>query len=685
MLLWRPLKVLIVGSLIFAVSFVAGTSLEFFLSRWKVYGSTLENWEYQPSAKTKLYTADGEIIMELGYEREYQKDFPTLLKRGVVAVEDKRFYEHSGIDPKGILRALWTDIRLGERAQGGSTITQQLARTLFLSNEKSLLRKTKEMFLAIALERKYTKDEILNMYLNEIYMGRGVCGMGAAAKAYFGKSVWDLNLAEIAYLIAMISAPERYSPDHEFNALKERQAMVLDVMVENGVTDPGKAAAAKKKQVNFKPEKTRDLMHPYFTTYVLAKLKEEYGEDAIYRGGLKVYTTLNEKAQKTAEEITKQHMAALAREHITAKDVALVSVEPASGAIRALVGGVNFSNNQYNMVIVPRQPGSAIKPLFYAAAMEEGYIRSDTVLNNKPRNFNDYKPENHPPGPDKVTAHLALVNSYNVASVEVLNTLGVEKGISYLERFGIDTITPEDYHLAIALGGFSKGVTPLALASAYGVFANNGTLAQPYVIEKITDAAGHIIYHHKISSQRVISPSTAQAITSILKDVIRYGTGQQARIRLTAAGKTGTTSGSRDLWFVGYTPELSTAVWLGNTDGSPIKGAATWGGTRCGPIWRDYMNQLISKGLITHGVSGDTVKETEPTVPDEETAPGETSEIGTPEGGPVPEQDNHIPEQNSQIRVPKDKNASPNEVPPTSPKVKESTEKKTSSLDKKAL
>ncbi|MGE5450054.1 MAG: transglycosylase domain-containing protein, partial [Methanomassiliicoccales archaeon] len=422
------LKALLTAGLIFAGFFILGAGMQVGLSQYLLHGG-LKQYSYQPPAQTALYTADNETLMQFGYERLQLDSYPELLKKSVIAVEDRRFYTHGGIDPQGMLRALWVDIRMGKKAQGASTITQQLARTLFLTNEKTVMRKTKEIVIATALEKKYSKDEIVTMYLNEIYMGRGVSGVGAAAKKYLDKDVETLNLSETSYLIAMIASPERYSPDHDFAALKRRQETVLTVLLKDNLITEDQAAAARnasvylKKQddqevnlypgsgsltIHFTRDVGRKMRHPYYTLYVLNYLKSEYGEEAVYRGGLKVYTTVNSQMQDAAEEaIEKEPWKAVAK----ARDAALVSVEPGTGAVRALVGGVDFNTNQINMAITPRQPGSAIKPLIYASAIDRNLIDDNTVLNNLPRDFGGgYTPRNDNKSfPEQVTARIALV------------------------------------------------------------------------------------------------------------------------------------------------------------------------------------------------------------------------------------------------------------------------------------
>lgn len=593
---WLALKLTSLLMAVFALCFVAGAGLRGALAG--AMRMDLDQFAYRPASETTLYSADGEVLLQYGYRREYRADFPPLLKQTVVAMEDQRFYQHPGIDPRGILRALYVDVRLGYKAQGGSTITQQLARTLFLNNRKSILRKTEEMLIAAVLEQRFTKDEILNMYLNEVYMGRGVCGMGAAARCYFGKTPEELSPAEISYLVAMIPAPERLSPDHDAVALKKRQATVLRVMDENGLITFREADRALQQELAVRPPRARTMRHPYFTVAVLQQLKEQYGEEMVSRGGLQVYTTLHAGMQALAERTLATHVDRMAKEGIAAHDAALVSVEPATGAVRALAGGVDFSRNQVNMALVPRQPGSAIKPLIYAAAIDQQLIDDDTLLDNRERDFNGYRPRNGGSAPSRVTVRQALAHSYNVAAVSVLEGLGVERAADYLQRFGVSTLTPEDASLAMALGGLHRGISPVEMASAYAVFAADGRWHQPYFVERIESGDGALLYRHRDRSRQVVRKDTAAQVTSMLADVLRYGTGRAARISGQAAGKTGTTTSSRDLWFVGYTPELSTAVWVGNSDNRPITGGAASGGVRAAPVWRDYMSALRRAKLV---------------------------------------------------------------------------------------
>ena len=640
------------GLMMFAVFFLVGVSITQTAPKILLVTTGINNWEYKPLSQTVIYYSNGQEMERMGYKRVYSEDFPEFMKQAVVAVEDKRFYSHAGLDTKGIGRAIYTNLKAGRKAEGGSTITQQLARTLFLSQQKTYTRKVKEVFYATALEEKYSKEAILNMYLNEIYMGRGCSGMACAANSYFGKDVDSLTKAEMTMLVGILQSPEYYSPDRNMEGVKQRQSVVVDVLVEQGILTGEEGETIKQEPLRIKEVETNQTVHPYFMAYLTSKMEQEIGPQQLYRGGLKIYTTIDKRMQEAAELAVKNQARSLASRGINAKDIALASIDPTSGAIRALVGGVDFSKNQNNMAVLPRQPGSAIKPLYYAAAMDEDLIMPDTVLNNKVRDFGGYRPKNYGSSPDKVTVRDALVHSYNVASVEVLNKLGTDKAIKYLDNYGITTVDPDkDNHLALGLGGMTKGISPIQMAAAYGAFANRGEVYDYYPVDKILTDEGDVVYIGRSRPHRAISSNSALLIDDILQDVVRYGTGTTARIALTSGGKTGTTTDSRDLWYMGYTRELVTAVWVGNSDGTPVTGYGTYGGTVAGPVWRNYMNSLYNSGVFSEkpetkqekAPPEETTEETpeeeeptdtQPTTPDENTEQGgEDQEIP-----PTPEQ-----------------------------------------------
>lgn len=636
MKLLSKLGLVLTGILLFIGFFLLGASLTETTPKLVLYATGINKWEYEPQDQTVVYYSDGQEMDRLGYKRMYSEDFPEFLKTAVVAVEDKRFYQHAGLDSKGIGRALWNNIKAGRKAEGASTITQQLARTLFLTQEKTYTRKIKEVFLATAIEEKYSKEAILNMYLNEIYMGRGCSGIASAAHSYFGKDIYDLNKAEMTMLVGMIQAPEYYSPDKNLEAVKDRQAVVVDVLVDQGLLSAQEGETIKQEDLNIKAYEPSQSKHPYYIAYLAAKLEETVGAQRLYHGGLKIYTTLDSRMQKAAETAVKNQARALTSRGITARDMALVSVDPRTGGIKSMVGGVDYTKNQNNMAVLPRQPGSAIKPLYYAASMNENIILPDTTLNNKERSFNGYIVHNYAKSPDKVSVRQALVNSYNAASVQVLQDLGVDTAVDYLERFGITTVNENDKNLALGLGGMTRGISPLQLASAYTVFSNQGERYDYYTIDRVLDNSGDVIYTSQPGLNRVISKNNALLMDDILKDVVNYGTGTSAKIELSSGGKTGTTTQSLDLWYVGYTSELVTAVWAGNSDNSEVKGYSTYGGTVCAPVWRNYMNTLYYNGVFEETPTAtkhqETVPETTTTDQDQqeeqpsgETTPGETN------------------------------------------------------------
>jgi penicillin-binding protein 1A len=640
------------GLVLFALFFILGASLTQTMPKVLLVGTGIKQWEYQPREQSVLYYNDGQEMARLGYKRIYSEDFPDFLKQAIVAVEDRRFYEHNGLDTRGIGRAIWNNLRSGSKSEGGSTITQQLARTLFLSQEKTYTRKIKEVLIAVAIEEKYGKDAILNMYMNEIYMGRGCSGLPCAARSYFGKDVWQLNKAEMTMLVGIIQAPEAYAPERNFEGLKARQETVVSVLLEQGLLSMDEAQAIKEQPLNIKEYTPDSSRHPYLTNYISSKLESMLGSKSLYQAGLKIYTTIDSRMQDAGEKAVRKHASSLAYQGINAGDIALVSVEPATGAIKSMVGGVEFQKNQLNMAVLPRQPGSAIKPLYYAAAMDKGVIDPNTILNNKPRDFGNYKPKNSGSAPEKSSARNALIYSYNVASVEVLNQLGINEACSYLERWGITTLQEEDKNLALALGGMSKGISPVQMAAAFAVFAERGQYHEYYCIERIEDSSGRVIYTDHSNSWQVISRNTADAMDNILKDVVRYGTGTRAAIAIRSGGKTGTTTDSRDLWYVGYTRELSTAVWAGNSDGTVIKGYSSYGGSVSAPIWKDYMNTLYYSKVFNEKPAPALPAEEEEIPEEDELTPEDelpNDERPDDEGDTIPDNNNEEIEEGNEL------------------------------------
>ena len=365
-------SLVLAGLFLFIASFMLGIVLTESTPRLLLLATGINSWEYQPREQSVLISSDGQELDRLGYKRVFSEKFPVFLEQAVVAVEDRRFYEHGSVDSRGIFRAVLNNLKAGSKEEGGSTITQQLARTLFLSQEKTYIRKIKEALIATAIEEKFGKEAILNMYLNEIYMGRGSSGIATAARYYFGKDVFALNQAEMCILVGMIQAPEYYSPDRNFAGLKARQEIVINVLQEQGLLNPEEAENLKKQPIYIKGYEPAQQNYPYINAYLTPQLEKILGTNGIYQGGIKIYLTIDSRIQKAAVRAVKNHARSFGYRGITAKDAALVSIEPQSGGIKAMVGGVDYAKNQINMAVWPRQPGSAIKPLYYAAAICSG-------------------------------------------------------------------------------------------------------------------------------------------------------------------------------------------------------------------------------------------------------------------------------------------------------------------------
>ncbi len=514
-------------------------------------------------------------------------EIPKLVKDTFVAVEDKRFYDHSGVDMIGIGRALVKDIMAFSAQEGASTITQQVARNLFLNADKTLFRKGTEASIALALERHKSKDEILELYLNRIYFGAGQYGIKTAAQYYFNKDITSkdpgqqLEVWEIATLAAMPKAPNTYNPVRNPDKSKERRAVVLELMYEQNLISAEERDAAKK--VDYDPSKVRKTNQQYqtFVDYVLEEAIDVTGksEEELLSGGYKIQATIDTKAQQAMEDAFKNDkMFEESKDEVPIQG-AMVILDQEDGSLRAMVGGRDYEKQGWNRVTKPRQPGSSFKPIAsYGPAIETGQyfpwsiLRDDKVCydNGKycPTDSNSVKYI----GP--VTMKDAIKDSRNQPAVWLLNEIGVKKGVEFASRLGIELDPAKDRNLAIALGGLTNGATPLQMARAYAAFANGGYLVDPHSILSITDSRGKVIYEYKTPKRRqVMAPETAYYVTEILQGVVNGGTGTRAKISgRTVAGKTGTTqhgisglksSANRDVWFVGYTPELTAAVWMG--------------------------------------------------------------------------------------------------------------------------
>lgn len=659
---------------------------------------------------TKVYDDDDNFIGEFKIEKGIfvpLGKIPANLKNALLAVEDSRFYRHKGLDYIGIARALFKDIIHVSLREGGSTITQQLAKVLYLSPEKTITRKIREARLAMELESALSKDEILELYLNRVYFGHGAYGVEMASKIYYGKHIGEITLPEAALLAGLVKAPTTYSPYNDLVRAKERQEVVLARMEEEGYIKPSQSAAVRKQPIALSSLRTNTEAYSYFLEYVRQQLEHSYGVDTVYKGGLKVYTTMNKRAQAAARTALQEGLRAVDKRRgwrgaigfrkdlkdneddagrvsfsasvgdistgvvlaVDAKEArvkarglmgvlsltdagwaanvldpktgganylkkfkltdilkkgdliwvkfktiagrsvtfsleqepevegAVVAVDPDNGFVRALVGGFSFSKSEFNRAVYAgRQPGSAIKPVIYASALENGFTPASIII-DEPVSYRgaadgkDWLPENYDRqfhGPTRLREALAF--SRNVVTVKLVEAVGIDKVLSFAKDVGITSPMPRD--LTVALGSIS--LTPLELAMTYSTFANGGIRYNPITIKYVVDPGNTVIESNEPEGLESISRQSAYQITSMMRDVIEYGTGTAAQIGRPAAGKTGTSNDYKDAWFVGYTPQLVGCVWVGYDDMKRTLGRGEVGGRAAAPVWANFMNSVLS-------------------------------------------------------------------------------------------
>ncbi len=582
--------------------------------------------ERQLALPTEIYDRSGETLLRTIYGEEKRmvvglEQMPDHLINAVLATEDTNFYKHRGIDLRGVGRAILVNLKLAKPVQGASTISQQLIRSTFLTLEKTPERKVREIILAIELERRYSKDQILEWYLNQIPLGPNIYGVGQASKNFFNKSVEDLTMAESAILASLIRAPSFYNPfGQNLDRLMQRQAYVLERMRITGLAVEEEINQAKEEEVEFSRPAASFNVAPHFILYVENYLKQKYGESYLKTHGLRVYTTLDMELQEKAREIVKR--GAEANSIYNAHNAALTALDPNNGEILAMVGskdyfGESFPENCISgkdcrfepMVNIAtyghgQQPGSAFKPFVYAAAIEKGYS-SDSVFIDEETNFGrwgdrDYVPRNYDGlFRGAVTLKQSLAQSLNVPSVKVLLAAGIEESIATARAMGITTLTQDASHYGPALVLGAGETKLLDMASAYGAFATNGTRVPPVPILRIEDGRGNIVFENKPTPRRVLSVEAAEIINDILSDNNARAPmfGSNSRLHFPGywvAAKTGTTDGFRDAWTVGYTRSISVGVWTGNNDNSTMSRQP--GIVIAGPIWNEFMNFALSKG-----------------------------------------------------------------------------------------
>lgn len=547
--------------------------------------------QFKPNIVTKIYSGDGEIIKTFTaytYEKIDLKDIPDNLKKALIATEDKNFYRHHGYDITGLARSTLQNVIAGHVVQGASTITQQLARVLFLNNERTFDRKLKELFIAARIEKTISKDQILEMYMNNVYLGAGAYGVEGAAQIYFDKHLKDCDLAELALIAGLPQAPSVYNPFNNMDLAVKRRNQVLTRMYKMRYITTEEYEKAKEEKVHLAkvPQFYTTNKAPYFCDYVMKELERlGFDETEISQGGYKVVTTLDYKAQKAANEAILRNLRGwgLGGEK---NQAAVFSFSPIDGKILVYSGGKDYTKSQYDRVTqAVRPPGSSFKPIVYAAAMEKGISPND-MIEDRPLTIGQWSPRNYGNKyRGKIPVYTALMVSSNVCAARLIKEVGIHSVIQTARVLGIET--PLEYDYTIALG--SNGVKLFEFTRAYGAFANGGYVVQPYAIERVETSRGKVVYKApktKITHQ--LSMNTAAEMTAMMKTVITNGTGRAANIGKPAAGKTGTTDDNKDAYFMGYTPNIVTGVWVGNDDNT-VMNKSIQGGTVPALIWKDVM------------------------------------------------------------------------------------------------
>jgi penicillin-binding protein 1A len=558
---------------------------------------------YSPTETTHIYDINGKPLASI--HDEANRDVVPLdqispnLKRAVLAIEDSNFFTHKGINPGGIARALIVNLEKGRTVEGGSTMTMQLVKNLFLSPQSKFSRKVAEAVMSIRLEQILNKDQILQLYLNQIYLGHNLYGVETASRSYFNKSANNLTLSEAAMLAGLISAPEEYSPFVNYKLAKERQEIVLKRMKELKWITPDQETAARGEKIKLgKITSFGGSQVPYVTQAVVQELTRRFGRDAVLKGGMRVQTTIDLKMQRIAEETVKTWHERLYYQGLfydrEEGQIALAAVDPRTHFVKAMVGGVDYEKSQFNRAIqARRQPGSSFKPFVYYAAFASGKYTPDSVVYDSPVGYRDgdgyYYPQNYGGGfSGAVSIRRALEASMNIPAIKLGQEVGLNKVIEICRVLGIRS--PMEPVVSLPLGAVD--LTPLEMAGAFATFANNGWHSDTTFIVQVTDSSGNVLLDNTPKPKLVLNSWAAASLNSALQGVINNGTARAAQLGRPAAGKTGTTSSERDIWFVGYVPQLSVAVWMGNDNYRPMSYGATGGGI-VAPVWRDFMSQAL--------------------------------------------------------------------------------------------
>ncbi|MGO4887473.1 transglycosylase domain-containing protein [Anaerobacillus sp. MEB173] len=615
-------KKVIVCSFLFITSFLIGIVI--YLSMIFAGNYVIDNKKLVMDSATSLIDKNGELITKLYIEnREIItiSEVPDHVKQAFVAIEDARFYEHQGIDFRAIGRALYRDMIARSKVEGGSTITQQLVKNTFLTNEKTWLRKTKEVLIAINLERRYSKDKLLEMYLNQSYFGHGAYGIQTAAKLFFSKGVSELTVDEGAMLAGLLRAPSSYSPIHHPERNKQRRDLVLTVMEQRGYLSAEEVVRYHGRTISVDLNKI--TQNPAFLTYVDMVLEEAESKyhlslNEVLTGGYQIVVPMDIDVQKISYDLFQEDYYFPSPTSETAVEGAFVLFDGETGGVKAVQGGREYASKGLNRVQVKRQPGSAFKPLaVYLPALESGTFQPYSLLKDEPLIYDGYQPRNYTNRYEgELTMYDAITMSANAPAVWLLNEVGIDSAKKTVRE--LDISFPDD-GLAIALGGLKNGVTPLELAKAYRPFAKEGRVVEPYFIEKIYDRHGQLIGESKVSERTVFSAQTAWFMTRMLESVVTEGTAKQGDVDFALAGKTGTTSfpavqgGVRDAWFVGYTPNVVGALWMGY-DITNEKQYLTGGSEYATTLFKEILNQSIAEEIPSSFVKPANIRELEPPI-----------------------------------------------------------------------
>jgi penicillin-binding protein 1A len=552
-----------------------------------------------PSETTYIYDIKGKLLASL--HGEANREVVSLdrispnLKRAVLASEDGHFYYHHGINPSGVGRAVVSNWRSGVVREGGSTITMQLVKNLFLSRKRAFTRKIAEAVLAIRLEQILSKDQILEMYLNQVYWGHNNYGVQTAARSYFNKSAEKLTLGESAMMASLIQAPEEYSPFVNMKKAKEQQKIVLGRMLELNWINQKEYDDALKEEIKLgRIRSFQGSALPYVTNAVSQELAKKFGREALLKGGMRVQTTIDSNFQEMAEKMVGRWHNRLLGEGLYKNQIALVAIDPRTHFVKALVGGVDAKTSEFNRATqAQRQPGSSFKPFVYYAAFASGKFAPDSTVYDTPVSYRDgdrwYYPKNYDSSfSGAISIRTALAQSRNIPVIKVGKAIGMNKVVETCRTLGI--MSPMEPVTSLPLGAI--GVTPLEMASAYATFANYGWQSPATVIARVTDSSGNVLLDNTPKPQQVLDPWASAAIIDVMRGVINNGTGKHAAIGRPAAGKTGTTSSEKDIWFVGTVPQLTTAVWVGRDDNRQLASGAT-GGVIVAPLWGEFMTKAL--------------------------------------------------------------------------------------------